>query len=169
MTPKKSNINQTGAMTQTKKKRKTKEGLIEIARSFSFKKNLGDYQSADFFCSAKVECKVEDAEDKSEACYAFCKREVTKSVNLLMDEKQRADEKKKGITAYEEPTILEELGGEPHKPRTKWDFITEAVMRKREMSDDDNKNGAQHNSIAIAGEREEADKTFNNTNENKQG
>ncbi len=54
---------------------------VEIARSFSFKLNLGNYQSADFFCSQKSECSVEDAESASEALYQFCKKQVMKAVN----------------------------------------------------------------------------------------
>lgn len=58
-----------------------KENLIEIARSFSYKKNLGNYQVADFFCSAKKEVPEEDAEKTSEALYQFAKKEVVKSLN----------------------------------------------------------------------------------------
>ena len=32
-------------------------GLVEIARQFTFKLTCGNYQSADFFCSQKAECK----------------------------------------------------------------------------------------------------------------
>ena len=33
---------------------------IEVARSFSYKLNLGDYENADFFCSAKTEVDEKD-------------------------------------------------------------------------------------------------------------
>jgi len=54
---------------------------VEVVRSFSFKLNLGNYQSADFFCSQKTECSVETAEDASIALYKFCKTQVLASVN----------------------------------------------------------------------------------------
>ena len=56
---------------------------IEIVRSFSFKKNLGNYEMADFFCSEKVVCDPEDAEKMSDALYQFCKKEVAKSVAVF--------------------------------------------------------------------------------------
>jgi len=69
------------------------ETLVEIARSFSFKLNVGNYESRDFFCSQKAECKWKDAETVSEALYGFCKTEVMKSVNQfrLVDTKKGKD------------------------------------------------------------------------------
>ena len=67
--------------TKQKKVRKPRIRLIEIARSFSYKLNCGNYESRDFFCSQKAECAVKDAEKTSEALYEFCKNEVLKSVN----------------------------------------------------------------------------------------
>jgi len=61
--------------------------LVEIARSFSFKLNLGGYQMADFFCSHKEEVPKEEAEKASEESYKFCKKEVLKSVNEYVKEK----------------------------------------------------------------------------------
>ena len=55
--------------------------LTEITRSFSYKLNLGNYQTADFFCSQKSEVPEDQAEEKSEALYQFCKEEVMKSVD----------------------------------------------------------------------------------------
>lgn len=55
-------------------------GFVEIARSFSYKLNCGNYESRDFFCSQKAECKPEDAEIVSESLYNFCKRQVMQSV-----------------------------------------------------------------------------------------
>jgi len=52
----------------------------EIVRSFSYKLNVGDYESRDFFCSQKSECAIEDAADISERLYQFCKEQVRKSV-----------------------------------------------------------------------------------------
>ena len=65
---------------------------VEIARSFSFKLNLGNYQSADFFCSQKSECAAEDAETASEALYAFCKRQVMKDVADFQVEQLRKEQ-----------------------------------------------------------------------------
>lgn len=56
------------------------DGYVEIARSFSFKLNCGNYESRDFFCSQKAECKAEDAETVSDAVHDFCKKQVMKSV-----------------------------------------------------------------------------------------
>ncbi|HYK01328.1 MAG TPA: hypothetical protein VE974_06200 [Thermoanaerobaculia bacterium] len=60
------------------------EGTMEIARSFSFKKNLGNYESADFFCSAKKECKPEDADKTSQALYDFCRKQVLKDIAAFL-------------------------------------------------------------------------------------
>lgn len=53
---------------------------VEIARSFSFKLNVGNYESRDFFCSQKAECYERDAEETSERLYAFVKSQVIKAV-----------------------------------------------------------------------------------------
>ncbi len=55
-------------------------GFVEVARSFAFKLNAGNYQSADFFCSQKAECKPEEAEATSARLYDFCRSEVMKAV-----------------------------------------------------------------------------------------
>lgn len=68
--------------------------MVEIARSFSFKKNLGDYQMADFFASAKKEVKESEAEAISEALYSFARAEVIKSVNAFMAEGKKKPEPK---------------------------------------------------------------------------
>lgn len=68
-------------MADPKKKRKKKESMVEIARSFSFKLNLGNYQSADFFATQKVQCLPEEAEEKAIAVYEFCKKMVVRDVN----------------------------------------------------------------------------------------
>jgi len=55
--------------------------MMEIARSFSFKLNCGNYESRDFFCSQKAECEPDQAEATSEALHAFCKSQVLKAVS----------------------------------------------------------------------------------------
>src|ERR1700753_2313081 len=68
-------------------------GRVEVTRSFSYKLNVGNYESRDFFCSQKAECKWKDAEAVSEALYVFCKNEVLESVNQfrLVDTKKSKD------------------------------------------------------------------------------
>lgn len=85
---------------KTKKKAKIK--LVEIARSFSYKLNVGNYESRDFFCSQKAECAPKDAEKISEALHDFCKAQVIRDVNKFLAEKDapRA-EKPKDISKKE--------------------------------------------------------------------
>ena len=54
--------------------------LVEIARSFSYKLNTGNYESRDFFCSQKIEVPENQAIEASEKLFEFCKDEVMKSV-----------------------------------------------------------------------------------------
>lgn len=54
--------------------------LVEVARSYSFKLNVGNYESRDFFCSQKAECRPEDADVVSAKLYEFCKAQVMKAV-----------------------------------------------------------------------------------------
>jgi len=61
---------------------------IEIARSFAYKLNIGNYQTVDFFCSQKAEVEEKKAEKKSEELYAFCRKEVLKSINSYLSEKK---------------------------------------------------------------------------------
>lgn len=57
------------------------EQLTEIVRSFSYKLNMGNYESRDFFCSQKAECRIEDAEKISDALHDFCKKQVMRAVD----------------------------------------------------------------------------------------
>ena len=61
-------------------------GKIEIVRSFSYKLNTGNYESRDFFCSQRAECKPAEAERVSELLYDFCKRQVMKAVQQYRQE-----------------------------------------------------------------------------------
>jgi hypothetical protein len=72
-------------------------GLVEIARSYSFKLNMDcvggpRYESREFFCSRKEECLKEDAAATSARLHAFCQAEVTRAVNEYVKSrtKQRA-------------------------------------------------------------------------------
>ena len=58
-----------------------KKQLVEVARSFSYKLNLGNYQTADFFCSQKAEVDVDDADMISGVLHDFCREQVVKAVN----------------------------------------------------------------------------------------
>ena len=55
------------------------DSRIEVVRSFTMKCNLGNYESADFFCSAKQNCLPEQADDLSERLYYYCRKEVLKN------------------------------------------------------------------------------------------
>ena len=66
---------------------------VEIARSFSFKLNLGGYQTADFFCSQKSEVPEEEAEKKSEELYKFCQKEVFKNLKEYIEKYKEKDVK----------------------------------------------------------------------------
>jgi len=64
---------------------------VEIARSFAYKLNAGNFESRDFFCSEKAECSIEDAPEVSAALYAFCRSEVLKAVKeyrMQMDQRR---------------------------------------------------------------------------------
>ena len=67
-----------------------KQKLIEVARSFSYKLALPGYSNVDFFCSEKVEVPENEAEEKSEELYNFCKKQVLNSIARF--DKARFDE-----------------------------------------------------------------------------
>lgn len=54
--------------------------LIGITRSFSYKLNLGNYESADFFCSQRAECPPDLAEEVSRDLDQFCQDEVREAI-----------------------------------------------------------------------------------------
>jgi hypothetical protein len=64
---------------------------VQITRSFSFKLNLGNYESADFFCSQKADCAPADAEEVSLGLYEFCVDEVMKSVKDLKERRAKKE------------------------------------------------------------------------------
>ena len=67
--------------------------LIEIARSYSRKKNIGNYETIDYFCSAKEEVPKSKAEKTSEELFQFCRGEVEKSVAEYQKENAPAESK----------------------------------------------------------------------------
>ncbi len=54
--------------------------IVEVVRSFSFKLNLGNYQSADFFCSQKAQCERPEADQVSTDLYEWCYDQVMDAV-----------------------------------------------------------------------------------------
>ena len=66
---------------KTMENQKSLPQLVEIARSFSYKLNTGNYESRDFFCSQKIEVFESEAKEASERLFAFCQDEVMKSVH----------------------------------------------------------------------------------------
>jgi hypothetical protein len=64
----------------TRKFKKAEAQRVEIVRSFSYKLNVGQYESRDFFCSQKAQCDAGDAARTSAALYQFCKTQVLASV-----------------------------------------------------------------------------------------
>lgn len=66
--------------------------MVEIARSFTYKLNAGNYESRDFFCSEKGTCPEDEAEDLSERLYYFCRTQVLKAVaEYLRDMKEQRE------------------------------------------------------------------------------
>lgn len=56
------------------------ERTVEIVRSCSFKLNLGNYQSMDFFCSQKAACLESEKDQVSVDLYGWCYDQVMDSV-----------------------------------------------------------------------------------------
>lgn len=95
--------------------------LIEIARSFSRKVSLGDYQMADFFTSAKMEVPEKEADATSQELFNFCQRETERSVKEYLDElreKKSAEAQRMGEIwkeKYQEECKANELNAEAHQ------------------------------------------------------
>ena len=68
------------------------EKLVEIARSFAYKLNCGNYESRDFFCSQKVEVPENEAEETSKKLFHFCKLMVERDVKEYIEAHKPADE-----------------------------------------------------------------------------
>lgn len=61
-------------------KTKKVEKVVEVARSYSRKVNLGNYESEDFFCSAKQEARTSEVKKTSDKLFEFCKTQVLKDM-----------------------------------------------------------------------------------------
>ena len=66
-------------------------GIVEVVRSVSFKLNLGNYQSFDFFCSQKAQCLPEEADQVSADLYEWCYDQVMASVKEVKAIQARKD------------------------------------------------------------------------------
>jgi hypothetical protein len=71
--------------------------IIKICRSFAYKKNLGDYSNADFFCSQEVECNEDEADRVSEQVHNWCKEQVIKSLNDYIKEIKGEETKSESV------------------------------------------------------------------------
>jgi hypothetical protein len=58
---------------------------IEITRSVSFKKNIGNYQSLDLFVAQKAECKPEDADATSRRLVKWCQNQIAEDFADLQE------------------------------------------------------------------------------------
>jgi len=66
---------------------------VEITRSFSYKLNVGNYESRDFFCSQKGQCLEDEAEDLSERLYYFCRAQVLRAVAEYQRERKEQQDR----------------------------------------------------------------------------
>lgn len=64
---------------------------VEIVRSFSFKLNVGNYESRDFFCSQKVVCDAIEVDEVSSKVYQWCKQQVLGAVREYKREEAAAE------------------------------------------------------------------------------
>ena len=71
--------------------------MEKIIRSFSLKLNLGNYETADFFCSQEKEVDKGLAEKASEDIYIFCYQEVMKSVKAFQGRMRKLEKKSSKI------------------------------------------------------------------------
>lgn len=125
-----------------KTKKRVKDPLVEIARSFSYKLNVGNYESRDFFCSQKVECPMSKSEEMSEKLYLFCRGQVLKEVQEYI--KLRAKK-------LEPEEVIEEVKWTPDpKKNGTWTSRARVTTKLEHIG-----------SAVIHGEIDEANKTFN--------
>ena len=60
--------------------RETSKSLVKITRSFSYKLNVGNYESRDFFCAQSIECEAWQADSMSADVQEFCQEQVLEAV-----------------------------------------------------------------------------------------
>lgn len=67
--------------------------IVEITRSYSRKLDLGNYESADFFCSQKAEVTEDDDLKAVSAWLAYqCQLDVMRQIELKIGQKANNDE-----------------------------------------------------------------------------
>ena len=62
--------------------------MVEVTRSFSYKMNMGNYETRDFFCSQKKECPEPEAEATAKQLMDFCKKMVLRDIQEASAEKK---------------------------------------------------------------------------------
>ena len=89
--------------------KKKPQKIIEIARSFSRKLNIGNYETVDHFCSAKEETTKQQAKKTSKRLHDFCRGEVEKAVEEYQEETAQPKEEKpvtyEKISPYDGPKL----------------------------------------------------------------
>jgi len=111
--------------------------LTEIARSFAYKLNIGNYQSADFFCSQKMEVPVEEAEETSKQLFHFCKSMVMKDVNNYIKENNPEAEVIDIKSMYPKEVLIDlgDAGIFPKSKKQKLSDKQKEFWKKEEMAD----------------------------------
>jgi hypothetical protein len=61
--------------------------MIKITRSFSRKLNLGNFQTADFYCSRELEVENKDATQTSKNLHDLCELDVMDSIEKYLTPK----------------------------------------------------------------------------------
>ena len=74
--------------------------MVEICRSFSYKLNVGGYESRDFFESRKVQTSWEQAEQVSQDLFEMVRESVMRSVKQYRQ--LLATQKRKGVSRMKE-------------------------------------------------------------------
>ena len=95
---------------------------IEIARSYSQKVKIGDYLTADYFCSAKAKVAEEKAGEKSKELDELCQREVLKSIEGYLNKpkvnrEELIEKGEKWQKGYNEGSALENLNREAEEAK----------------------------------------------------
>ena len=80
-----------GADGRTVKGHQPDTKVVEVVRSVSFKLNLGNYQSMDFFCSQKAQCPPDEVDSVSTDLYDWCYDQVMASVKDVKEKQARKE------------------------------------------------------------------------------
>lgn len=92
-----------------------KEKLIEVARSYSQKLNTGNYTSADFFCSQKLEVPESEAEEASNKAFQWCYEQVQRDISMLTEAASNPGKTSIIKAATKKVSIADSLGIKPKK------------------------------------------------------